>query len=234
VVLLVDLARLLVDTAGLPPAEGAVGRPLAFAVTHPDPGITLPVPARGRDLVALALWALLTSLVAWTLRGLAQRRRLASWPLFVPWLWLPVALGSVFLIRGAPSLSTPAIYPPQGRDLWLAAIPGLVFLMGSVCVIYRRFPDPAPAASSSSSSSSSSSRTAAAIAVAAWLPGALAALALLHACGAFNALVDASAGPPLSMRATPLASVLLAVEGGAAIVVAIGLPVLTNVARFRR
>ena len=125
---LVDLSRALFDSLGLPPNPGAVGRPLGFALAHPDPGATLPRASRWRWLAAGAL--LLAGLLA---TGLRWRRPLAA----LPW-WLPVAYASVVLFRGLPTLSNPIVYPPLGRDIVLAGAPGLVLLAVLTVVAHRR------------------------------------------------------------------------------------------------
>ena len=121
---LVDVSRALFDSLGLTPPAGAPGRPLAFATLHPDPGATLPrVPPLRAALAALVALALLVaSALALRRSGAHPRWWLACW------LSLGLALASAIVWRGWPSLSNPMIYPPQGRDMMLAASPGLLML----------------------------------------------------------------------------------------------------------
>jgi hypothetical protein len=177
---LVDLSRALHDTLGLAPLPGAVGRPLGFALARPAPGATLPRPRWGRlALAAVAFMVLLGALV----------RRMG--PLG---LWAPAALVSVVLIHGAPGLSNPAVYPPLGRDLLLAAAPGFVFLIA--CSLWRRSSDIAG--------------------LAALAPVLGLALAALWVSGGCAALVSSSADPPLEIWTTGAASTSLLLLGGGA------------------
>jgi hypothetical protein len=222
---LVDLARLLIDTVGLSPPAEAVGRPLAFARSHPAPRATLPAPDWGRDLLAFAIVLLPLFAARAVVRRHSRQRHCSPWPALAIWLWLPIALAGVFLIRGAPSLSTPAIYPPQGRDLWLAGLPGLLALAASLIAL--SFP------SADQRWRPTTALPPCLLATIALLPGLMLALATLYACGALTPLLDKAAGPPLSPHATPLASMALALEGAAALLCAVLVPVI-DVVRWSR
>jgi hypothetical protein len=121
---LVDLSRVVFESLGvrLPPA--APGRPLAFARRHPDPGATLPGLPVGRCLGGLVVLA-----VCWLLAARSLRR---SGPWVLSFLLLtvawPVATVSAVLLRGAPTLSNPMVYPPLGLDMMKAAWPGLLLM----------------------------------------------------------------------------------------------------------
>lgn len=115
---LVDLSRVIADSLGLAPAADAVGRPLAYALDHPDPDATLPVASVGRQVVA-GLVLLLALAATWWGGG--------GRPGLLPW-WLVVAYGTVVTSHGPVTLSNPMVYPPLGRDMILAAVPGLVVL----------------------------------------------------------------------------------------------------------
>jgi hypothetical protein len=115
---LVDLSRALFDSLSLPPVPGAVGRPLAFALAHPDRGATLPGLTAGRVVPASMMAVLAAVLLGMAWVGVRPRWLPAVWT-----AWLPLAGLSLVLWRGWPSLSNPVVYPPQGRDMVLAAIP---------------------------------------------------------------------------------------------------------------
>lgn len=114
---LVDLHHALSERLATADAK-TPGRPIAFALAHPDPEATLPRPSGAR----LALAALLVALGL----GLALAsggRRVLAWP----W-WLLVAYASVVVALGWPTLSNPAIYPKYGGDMLAAALPGALVL----------------------------------------------------------------------------------------------------------
>jgi hypothetical protein len=115
---LVDFHRAMVDALGLVPTTDASGRPLAFALRHPDPEATLPRPGPTRWGAALAL--VLAAAVA-TAR--AAGRRWWAWP-----LWWPIAYVTVVLVYGAITLSNPVVYPPLGSSVLFGAVPALAVL----------------------------------------------------------------------------------------------------------
>lgn len=116
---LVDFHRAMVDALGLRPSVESSGRPLSFALAHPDPEATLPRPGATRWIAALAL--VVAGLVA-TVR--AAGARVVAWP-----LWWPIAYGTLVLVHGPITLSNPVVYPPLGSGVLLAAVPGLVVLV---------------------------------------------------------------------------------------------------------
>jgi hypothetical protein len=160
-----------------------------FALGHPDRDATLPRLTAGRTVPAVTLAALAVALL-----GAGFTRVRARW---LPGLWaagLPLAALSLVLWRGWPSLSNPVVYPPQGRDMMLAALPGLLPLLAGTTWAVRRWP--------------------AAVVPLVGAPGALLAavtLALLFACGGVAALLG-SPRPPLDPAFTGPASFLLAVS----------------------
>jgi hypothetical protein len=115
---LVDFHRAMVDALGLVPSAESSGRPLSFALAHPDPEATLPRPGATRWIAALAL--VLAGLVA-TVR--AAGARVWAWP-----LWWPIAYATLVLAHGAVTLSNPVVYPPLGSDVLVASVPGIVVL----------------------------------------------------------------------------------------------------------
>jgi hypothetical protein len=189
---LVDLHREITDALGVGPAPGAIGRPLSFALAHPDPGATLPRPRTWETVVA---WGFVG--VALVLVAASVGRRVAAWP----W-WIAVALGSVIAIHGVPSLSQPVVYPPLGGAVLLAAAPGAIVLAVVALASIRR---------------DGLARTL----VAQLAPAALLLLAALTACGALGVVLGLNAGPPLVPRFTALASVGFSVVVLGAAVVAL-------------
>jgi hypothetical protein len=186
---LVDLARALADSLGVPLDPAARGRPWSAALADPAPDATLPHPRPLRVLVAVLL---LTAGLFAALRladvradrgprGLAAALGLA-WPL-LGWFGLG-------LLHGWPSLSNPVVYPPQGRDMLLAAAPAALVLAGLAALAVRR---------------GWSLPRIAGLALTPWLACTLAVLVLvgLHAS-------LAGGPPPLAPHATATASVLLA------------------------
>jgi Type I phosphodiesterase / nucleotide pyrophosphatase len=125
---LVDLHRGLSESLGLVASSTSAGRSIAFALAHPDPGATLPQPAGGRLLAALAL--VLAGLAA-AARGAG--RRVWAWP----W-WLPVAYASIALGLGGPTLSHPMIYPRYASAMLLWSLPGAVVLALAAAASLRR------------------------------------------------------------------------------------------------
>jgi hypothetical protein len=114
---LVDLHHALAELSGM--AEPSTpGRPIAFALEHPDPGATLPRPSVARLVVALVL-VLAGFGSALAIAG----RSVRAWP----W-WLLVAYASVVAIHGWPTLSNPMIYPRYAGDMLAAGLPGAVVL----------------------------------------------------------------------------------------------------------
>ncbi|HUS63382.1 MAG TPA: alkaline phosphatase family protein [Kofleriaceae bacterium] len=126
---LVDLSRALADSLGLAPHPDSAGRPLGAALTAAEePRVTLPRPGVLRWAVAAALLAA-AALVTWyAARGRAWR---------LPWWWV-LAYLSLVTIETVPSLSVPMIYKPLGRDIYMAALPGLILLAITAGAAMRR------------------------------------------------------------------------------------------------
>jgi hypothetical protein len=195
---LVDLARAVHDSLGLGGVGGA-GRPLGFAVAHPDPDATLPRVPPGRVLVAvlIALMGLVVS-VAEPLRS-RRARAWASWlrssTHTLP-LWLPIAYLSVVMVRGMPTLSNPIVYPPLGWDAIVAGVPGLVALAVACVLAGRRL------------------EVVTFCRVQLALPVGVVFGALV-ACRGIEAMVSGRAAPPLSVFWTAHASVLMSLLAAA-------------------
>jgi hypothetical protein len=177
---LVDLHRFLADSVGLDPDSDSVGRPLALALEDPCPGATLPRPGPLRWVVA-GFWVLGgVAATAWAARGRA---------IGLPW-WLAVAYLGVVLIHGLPTLSHPMVYPPMGRDMLLAALPGVFVLTWSDVRAHA--------------TAAVATRIVAHTALLVSL-----ALAALTLCGELERLALATSGPPLMPIWTAHASLLL-------------------------
>lgn len=188
---LVDLHRGLAELLDV--AEPSTpGRPVAFALEHPDPGATLPRPSTARMVVAALL--VLAGLVA----ALASAgRRVSAWP----W-WLLVAYASVVALQGWPTLSSPMIYPRYGGDMLTASLPGAVVLMVASIRGLRR---------------DGLRRTL----VAQGLPALAVLLACLVACGGLAALLGLAEVPPLVPVFTAHASLAFALVALGSIVLAV-------------
>ncbi len=113
---LVDVARALADSTGVSLAVTARGRPLAAALAAPL-GPDQAVPATPLAAGALAIFLVVAGLA---LSTFGVRR----WWL-VPW-WFVVAIATFLVVRGVPTLSTPMIYKPEGRDMYLTWLPALL------------------------------------------------------------------------------------------------------------
>ena len=191
---LIDLHRALADSLGVVPAAGAVGRPWRFALTHPNPGATLPTPGFARWLAAAG--CLLAGL---GLTGICARSKWVLWP----W-WLLAAFASLVLVRGHITLSNPVVYPPLGLSIATAVGPGILVLLVQAAFALRVPPI-------------SSLRVAGASL--ALLFAALVAAAVL--CGAVQTWASVSAAPPLMPVWSALTSVLATTLASAALVLAL-------------
>lgn len=119
---LIDLSRALAESLGRSPAPEAAGRRLGAALAQPDPRATLPAPSNGRWAAATLALALGLGLARWL--GARSRGRVWAW---APW-WLVLAYLGLVTMHGMPTLSNPVIYPPYGRDMLLAGVPGFALL----------------------------------------------------------------------------------------------------------
>lgn len=114
---LVDLARGLADSLGVTLAAAAHGRPLDEAMMFPLHG-NQAVPAVPLGHGAFA-WLMLA--IGVLLAYVAQRAWLAPW-------WFIVACVSLLAIHGEPTLSSPEMWEPSGRAMYLTWIPALAGL----------------------------------------------------------------------------------------------------------
>jgi hypothetical protein len=128
---LVDVSVALADALSvrLPPA--AKGRPIEAALAHPlDGDDAVPPLPLGRGVIALALIAIGVAITAW---GMQRRWLLGPW-------WLPFAVGLLVIFAGTPTLSTPMIYKPQGRDMYMTYWPALAVLAVQLSFALPRLP----------------------------------------------------------------------------------------------
>ncbi|MDB4963422.1 MAG: hypothetical protein JWP01_3421 [Myxococcales bacterium] len=125
---IVDVSRAIADSVGATLDPASRGRPLSAALVNPlteDQG----VPPMALGSGALAIFVLVAGLAV---SSLGVRR----WWL-VPW-WFVIACGTLIAIRGLPSLSTPMIYKPEGRDMYLTWLPALVIAFLATWIGSRR------------------------------------------------------------------------------------------------
>jgi hypothetical protein len=125
---IVDVSRAIAESVGATLDPASRGRPLSAAIASPlapDQG----VPPMGLGAGALAIFILVAGLglSSWGVR---------KWYL-APW-WFVIAGALLIALRGVPSLSTPMIYKPEGRDMYLAWLPALAVAMACTAVgVYR-------------------------------------------------------------------------------------------------
>jgi len=201
---LVDIHRALLDSLGLEPAAGAMGRPLGFALANPDPGETLPRPSVGRWIAAALVLLPALALTYWGASGALMA---------LPW-WVLAAYASLLAIEGPATLSNPMVYPPTGRTMLVAAIPGIVVLAGL--------------------GTRAAMRQTVARLVAAQLALLLGlCVGALVLCGAVSGVVGLSDQPPLMPLWTAHASLFLCLCGAGALVLALVLSVVAGVERLR-
>jgi hypothetical protein len=197
---MIDYSRALADSLGLSLDSRSAGRPLHAAARAPvDRDATLPAPQLGRWLAAA-----LIVLAALALTGVAARGRW-SW---LPWWW-PAALLCVFALAGTPSLSVPAIYPPLGRDLYLAALPALCVLAVQAALSLRE--------------SSSPRRALRVVLCQLTLPFAAAVAAAVLSSGAGALRIFSATEPPLMPGFTSYTSALIVLFYAAAVVCALAM-----------
>lgn len=112
---IVDVARSIADSTGATLDSASRGRPLSAAMIHPltaDQGI--PPMALGGGAIAIFVLVAGLGLSSWGVR----RWWLAPW-------WFVIGCATLVVFKGMPSLSTPMIYKPEGRDMYLMWLPAL-------------------------------------------------------------------------------------------------------------
>ena len=109
----VDVARALADSTGATLDPASRGRPLSAALVSPlTPDQSVPPIALGAGAVAIFILVAGIGLSALAIRQF--------W--LAPW-WFVVCASALVALRGLPTLSTPMIYRPEGRDMsetWLS------------------------------------------------------------------------------------------------------------------
>jgi hypothetical protein len=127
---LVDISRAIADSTATTLARGARGRPFTAALATPlAPDDALPAMALGPGAVAFLILAAGFGLTL----GAARTWWLAPW-------WFVGACLALVLVRGEPTLSTPFIYKPAGRDMYLVWLPMVVAAFAVTLLGVRRQP----------------------------------------------------------------------------------------------
>ena len=117
----VDVARAIADSTGATLDPASRGRPLSAALINPltaDQG--LPPMALGGGAIAIFILVAGLGLSSWGVR----RWWLAPW-------WFVIGCATLIVVKGMPSLSTPMIYKPEGRDMYLMWLPALAIAVAS-------------------------------------------------------------------------------------------------------
>ncbi len=125
---IVDVARAIADSVGVTLDPAARGRPYTAMMTG-SLGEDQAVPALsiGRGAIAIILLVAGLAAAVWGVR----RWWIAPW-------WFAVACGLFLAIRGMPTLSTPMIYKPEGRDMWMVWAAPLLLAVAATFVGARR------------------------------------------------------------------------------------------------
>lgn len=202
---IVDLARAIADSAAVPLAADARGRPFLTALATPL-GLDDAVPAIALGAGAVALLVLAAGLA---LTLLAAR----TWWL-APW-WFVAACVALVVIRGEPTLSAPFIYKPAGRDMYVVWLPMIAIAFAVTMLGIRRQPLVRVAAAQLA------------------LPLA-AAVAALTASGAWPAVFGAEVAPVVPRFTAYASPLLLMASHGAAAVALAALAMLVRPAFGRR
>lgn len=125
---IVDVSRAIADSVGVTLDPASRGRPFdAMMATTLGEDQSLPAISIGRAMIAIFILVLGLGAITWGVR---------HWWL-APW-WFVVACGAFLAVRGLPTLSTPMIYKPEGRDMWLVWAPCLLLAVAATYVGTRR------------------------------------------------------------------------------------------------
>ncbi|MGE0869793.1 MAG: hypothetical protein AB7P03_14610 [Kofleriaceae bacterium] len=193
---IVDVARAIADSTGATLDPASRGRPLPVAVAHPI-GEDQSVPAIALGPGAVALFVLVAGLVvsSWGVR----RWWMAPW-------WLFTACALLIAVRGMPTMSTPMIYKPAGRDMYLTWLPALGLAFVTSWLGLR-------------------ATTLARLVIAQLALPIAAAAAVVTACGGWPAVFGAQLAPVVPRYSAWVSPLLLMVSQGA---LAVALGVLAN------
>ena len=125
---IVDVSRAIADSVGVTLDPASFGRPFsAIMATSLGEDQAVPALSIGRAMIAIFILVLGLGAVTWGVR---------HWWI-APW-WFVVACGLLLGIRGLPTLSTPMIYKPEGRDMWLVWAPVMLLVIAATYVGTRR------------------------------------------------------------------------------------------------
>lgn len=196
---LADIARAIADSTGATLDHEARGRPLSAALATPlAPDDALPAMTLGAGAIAILVLA----------AGIALTIACARIWWLVPW-WFVLACLALVMIRGEPTLSTPFIYKPEGRDMYLVWLPLLALAFAATSFGARRTTLPRV--------------------VAAQLAVPFAAVATaITACGGWGAVFGADVAPVVPRFTAYTSPLLLMASHGAA---AVALAVLATLVR---
>jgi hypothetical protein len=193
----VDVARALADSAGAHLSSASRGRPLSVAIASPlGPDQAIPPVEMGSGALAIALLVIGACASMWA----------ARWWL-VPW-WYVVALASLVVVRGVPTLSTPMTYAPSGREMYLTWLPALAIAAVSTWFGLQR-------------------TTVMRVVVSQLALPAAAVASAVTACGAWPLVIGADSAPIVPLFTAALSPLLLVLAHGCA---AVGLVVLGKTA----
>jgi Type I phosphodiesterase / nucleotide pyrophosphatase len=125
---LADIARAIADSTGTTLDRESRGRPLLAALAAPlAPDDALPALTLGAGAVAILVLAVGI--------GLTIAAARVWW--LVPW-WFVIACIALVMVRGEPTLSTPFVYKPTGRDMYLVWLPLLPLAFAATVFGVRR------------------------------------------------------------------------------------------------
>jgi hypothetical protein len=196
---LVDISRAIADSTGAKLDRESPGRPLYAALAAPlAPDDALPAMTLGAGAAAILVFA----------AGLGLTIAAARVWWLAPW-WFVLACLALVMVRGEPTLSTPFVYPPWGRDMWLVWLPLLPLAFAATLFGVRR--------------------TTILRLVAAQLAVPIAAAAAaITACGAWSAVFGAEVAPVVPRFTAYTSPLLLMASHGAA---AVALAALATIVR---
>jgi hypothetical protein len=112
---IVDVARAIADSVGVKLDPASRARPMSVALAAPlSPDEAVPPIPLGPAIVAIFV-VVLGAMVS---LSCARRWWLAPW-------WFVIACAALVIVRGEPTMSTPMIYAPTGRAMYLTWLPAL-------------------------------------------------------------------------------------------------------------
>lgn len=200
-----DISRAIADSTGTTLDRASLGRPLVAALAAPlAPDDALPAMTLGAGAVAILVLAAGI--------GLAIAAARVWW--LAPW-WFVLACGALVMIRGEPTLSTPFVYRPAGRDMYLVWLPLLALAFAATMFGVRR-------------------TTLLRVVAAQLAVPFAAAAAAITACGGWSAVFGAELAPVVPRFTAYTSPLLLMASHGAAAVALAGLATLVRPVFGRR